>query len=109
MCVFVQKAHVSLITGRMDGAGKTRCTVTVTDVEHVGLSLPLGLSLDQPGDNPGDKARHIEAKTDVDLYGGEVELELPYNDDVNPCMSFAFTFTLGKKKKKFDVTGDCPD
>jgi len=106
-CEVVADGYVVPLQYRIDGPVLLRCRVEIAFKGDFPTTMPLILSLDQPPEDKGPPV-HVESRLDLQLASsGTAELALTAPDELNGCMPYVLTFSLGDKKKHWKVDPDC--
>jgi hypothetical protein len=88
-----------------------RCTVAATNRGSEPATFTMALRLDQPATGSAAPVE-IEEQQKIDLGTGETsdaEIGIDVSENLNGCMPFKLTITVGKATIKKAIDPNCPD
>ena len=88
-----------------------RCTVAATNRGSEPATFTMALRLDQPATGSAAPI-NIEEQQKIDLGTGETsdaEIGIDVSENLNGCMPFKLTITVGKATIKKAIDPNCPD
>ena len=88
-----------------------RCTVAATNRGSEPATFTMALRLDQPATGSAAPVK-IEEQQKIDLGTGEAsdaEIAIDVSENLNGCMPFTLTITVGKATIKKAIDPNCPD
>jgi hypothetical protein len=88
-----------------------RCTVAATNRGSEPAMFTMALRLDQPATGSAAPVK-IEEQQKIDLGTGEAsdaEIAIDVSENLNGCMPFTLTITVGKATIKKAIDPNCPD
>jgi hypothetical protein len=108
--IFRHIVHSLRATDRIDD-DLIRCTVAATNRGNEPATFTMALRLDQPATGSAAPI-NIEEQQKIDLGTGETsdaEIGIDVSENLNGCMPFKLTITVGKATIKKAIDPNCPD
>jgi hypothetical protein len=108
--IFRHIVHSLRATDRIDD-DHIRCTVAATNRGNEPATFTMALRLDQPATGSAAPI-NIEEQQKIDLGTGETsdaEIGIDVSENLNGCMPFKLTITVGKATIKKAIDPNCPD
>lgn len=108
--IFRHIVHSLRATDRIDD-DHIRCTVAATNRGSEPATFTMALRLDQPATGSAAPVE-IEEQQKIDLGTGETsdaEIGIDVSENLNGCMPFKLTITVGKATIKKAIDPNCPD
>ena len=108
--IFRHIVHSLRATDRIDD-DHIRCTVAATNRGNEPATFTMALRLDQPATGSAAPVK-IEEQQKIDLGTGEAsdaEIAIDVSENLNGCMPFKLTITVGKATIKKAIDPNCPD
>lgn len=108
-CVLLHDGFVYPLSDndRIDQPAKIRCTVGITFTGDTPQQLPLTMTLEQPSEAAGGKPVRSTATVNLQLSNGNAEIEVALPDDLNGCMPYSVSVSLGHLTKKKSFHPEC--
>ena len=108
-CVLLRDGFVYPLSenDRIDQPAKIRCTVGIAFTADTPQRLPLTMTLEQASESAGGKPVRATATVDLQLSSGNAEIEVALPDELNGCMPYSVSVSLGRMTKKKTFHPDC--